>query len=309
MQLPSGPTGLVRARPSGPLSPVPAPLLGSQAWDTWGLCAHRAQRSAVHPGELLPLRPPGLPRPPPSTLCSPLSALASCLSESPSPPGQGPATWHRTQGFPGGEQDGRPGRRWEPGVSEGEGCCSGACVPAEGCSAPTLVPLLTPTPRRSSFPAPLSPGSPAPGPCFVVPEAAAAPRPPHLIPQDPRTPRLLPSPLMLPDAGKKHFLIASWAPGWAGMRLRDLASPPGPELGPQGRPGCWEWAAVDEPADPGWAGEGHTPRVPRLAGGGTCLPDAVSLCQLTCYGCGLAGLASGFLGLGDPLAAPLRTSW
>ena len=158
-------------------------------------------------------------------------------------------------------------------------------------------------------PAPLSPGSPAPGPCFVVPEAAAAPRPPHLIPQDPRTPRLLPSPLMLPDAGKKHFLIASWAPGWAGMRLRGLASPPGPELGPQGRPGCWEWAAVDEPADPGWAGEGHTPRVPRLAGGGTCLPDAVSLCQLTCYGCGLAGLASGFLGLGDPLAAPLRTSW
>ena len=177
MQLPSGPTGLVRARPSGPLSPVPAPLLGSQAWDTWGLCAHRAQRSAVHPGELLPLRPPGLPRPPPSALCSPLSVLASCLSESPSPPGQGPATWHRTQGFPGGEQDGRPGRRWEPGVSEGEGCCSGACVPAEGCSAPTLVPLLTPTPRRSSFPAPLSPGSPAPGPCFVVPEAAAAPRP------------------------------------------------------------------------------------------------------------------------------------
>ena len=41
-QLPSGPTGLVRARPLGPLSPVPAPLLGSQAWDTRGLCAHRA---------------------------------------------------------------------------------------------------------------------------------------------------------------------------------------------------------------------------------------------------------------------------
>lgn len=152
-QLPSGPTGLVRARPSGPWSPVAAPLLGSQAWDIRGLCAHRAQHSAVHPGELLPLCPPGLHGPPPSILCSPLSALASCLSESPSSPGQGPVTWHRTQGFLGGEQDGRPGGRREPRVSEGEGCCSGGLyVPAEGCSAPTRVPMLMPTPQEALLP-------------------------------------------------------------------------------------------------------------------------------------------------------------
>ena len=94
--------------------------------------------------------PPGLHGPPPSILCSPLSALASCLSESPSSPGQGPVTWHRTQGFLGGEQDGRPGGRREPRVSKGEGCCSGGLyVPAEGCSAPTRVPMLMPTPQEA----------------------------------------------------------------------------------------------------------------------------------------------------------------
>lgn len=56
------------------------------------------------------------------------------------------------------------------------------------------------------------------------------------------------------------------------------------------------------------AGEGHTPQA--RGWGHLSAGHCASLCQLTwCYGCGLAGLAPGFLGLGDPLAAPLRTSW
>ena len=186
---------------------------------------------------------------------------SSCLSESPSSPGQGPVTWHRTQGFLGGEQDGRPGGRREPRVSEGEGTAVGACVcQPRGAQPPPGCLCSCQPPRRPSFPLPLSPGSPAPGPCFGVPEAAAAPRPLHLIPQDPRTPQLLSFPLMFPDGGKKHFLTALWAPGWAWMRLPDLASPPGLDLGPQGRPGRWEWTAVAEPTDRGWGRRGpHSP--------------------------------------------------
>ena len=111
-----------------------------------------------------------------------------------------------------------------PGSPRGKGAAVGASMcQLRGAQPPPGCLCSCQPPRRPSFPLPLSPGSPAPGPCFGVPEAAAAPRPPNLIPQNPRTPRLLSFPLMFPDGGKKHFLTAPWAPGWAWMRLPDLA--------------------------------------------------------------------------------------
>ena len=122
------------------------------------------------------------------------------------------------------------------------------CQP-RGAQPPPLFAFAHANPQEALLPSAPQPGSPAPGPCFGVPEAVAAPRPPHLIPEDPRIPWLSSSPLMFPDGGKEHYLTVPSAPGWAGSRLPDLASPPGPELGPQGRAGWWEWTVVDEPAD------------------------------------------------------------
>lgn len=165
-QLPSGPTGLVRARPSS-FEPRPCPSAGFPGLGHLGPLCSPCKHRAVHPGEPLPPAPRASLATSQHPLLVPLCPGILSLSESPSSPGQGPATWHRTQDFwvlsrMAGQRRGRQ----EPGASEGEGCCGGGLrVPAEGCSAPTSICLCScQPPRRPSFPPPLSLGVQLPGP-------------------------------------------------------------------------------------------------------------------------------------------------